>query len=246
LGGILSAAAVVEKFLREPTMMRQLLFSAAVAVSLGNLAGGNLAGADEKSEGFVPLFDGKSLAGWKIKADKPEQTGAETWSAQDGILSAKPGANWLSTTQEYGDFILRLEWRVPQNGNSGVFVHVPELKTGEHPHIQGIEIQVLDDTGPEYAGNLKPYQYSGSIYGTVPAAGATYNGPNQWNSYEITCRGELLTVVFNGKKVAEGNLATDEMLKTRPPRGFIGLQNHGTPVEYRNIRIRALKSAAGT
>jgi hypothetical protein len=135
--------------------------------------------------------------------------------------------------------VLRLEWRVPEDGNSGVFVHVPVLKEGEHPHIQGIEIQVIDNNGPMHAGKLQPYQYAGSIYGAVPAVDAPYKGAGEWNAYEITCQGDMLTVVFNGKKVAEGNLATDP-LKSRPRKGFLGLQNHGTGVEYRNIRIKTL------
>ena len=189
-------------------------------------------------EGFTPLFDGKSLTGWKVHADKPVPE--DQWSVKDGLLTAKVGTSWLSTTEEYGNFVLRLEWRLPANGNSGVFIRVPELKAGEHPHIQGIEVQVLDDKGSEFAGKLKPWQYTGSIYGAVPATNSTYKGPGEWNAYEITCQGDRITVVMNGKPVAEADMAKDETLNSRPRKGFVGLQNHGTAVEYRNIRLKPL------
>jgi len=194
----------------------------------------------EQPGDFVPLFDGKSLAGWEIKSEKDNQ--ADTWVVRDGILTAKPGANWLSSRQMYGDFVLRVEWRVPENGNSGVFLRVPELKPGQHPHVEGIEIQVLDDKGPEYAGKLKEWQYSGSIYGVVAATNSTYKGAGEWNLYEITCQGDRLTVVMNGRKVAECNVAEQDSLKDRPRKGFVGLQNHGTGCEYRKVEIKELRN----
>jgi hypothetical protein len=188
--------------------------------------------------GFVPLFDGKTLAGWTVHAEKP--VAEDQWSFKDGILTAKPGISWLGTNKEYGNFVLRLEWRLPTNGNSGVFVHVPPLKPGEQPHVKGIEVQVLDDQGSEYVDKIKPWQFSGSIYGVVPAANADYHGPGEWNRYEITCRGDKLTVVYNGRQVAEANVADESELKDRPRKGAIGLQNHGTAVEFRNVEVKVL------
>src|SRR5207244_4446986 len=109
--------------------------------------------------GFKPLFDGRTLDGWKVQAEKPVPD--DQWTAKDGVLSAKSGTCWLSTTREYGDFVLRLKWRIPENGNSGVFIRVPVLAKGEQPHEKGIEIQVLDDNGSDYVGKLKPWQYTG-------------------------------------------------------------------------------------
>ncbi|QDU28164.1 hypothetical protein ETAA8_32640 [Anatilimnocola aggregata] len=192
-------------------------------------------------EGFTPLFDGKSLAGWKVMAEKNSKP--DEWTVVNGVLTAKAGNSWLATEKQYGDYVLKLEWRVPENGNSGIFIRVPELKEGERPWIQGIEIQVLDDRGPIYMGKLKPWQYSGSIYGAVAADQSEFAGAGKWNAYEITCRGDLITVVLNGKKITEGDMSKLEELKTRPRVGFIGLQNHGTDVEYRNLRIKELSSA---
>jgi hypothetical protein len=67
-----------------------------------------------------------------------------------------------------------------------------------------------------------------------------YRGAGEWNRYEITCKGNLVTVVFNGEKVAEGDMSKFPELDKRPRRGFIGLQNHSTGVEYRNIHIKVL------
>lgn len=189
-------------------------------------------------DGFTPLLDGKTLAGWKVRSEKDAK--ADEWTVVDGVLKAKAGNSWLATEKEYGDYVLQLEWRVPENGNSGVFIRVPELKAGEHPWEKGIEIQVLDDKGPQYAGKLKPWQYSGSLYGAVPADQSAFAGAGQWNKYEITCRGDLVTVVLNGKKISEGDMSKIDALKSRPRRGIIGLQNHGTEVEYRNLRIKEL------
>jgi hypothetical protein len=173
-----------------------------------------------------------------VNAQKPVTP--DQWTIKDGVISAKPGWSWLGTTKPYGNFILRLEWRIPANGNSGVFVHVPELKSGEHPHEKGIEIQVLDNGGTEFAGKIKSWQHCGSIYGVVAATGDDYRGPGEWNRYEITARGDQLSVVFNGRKVAEANVAEEAALKDRPRTGFIGLQNHGTAVEFRNVEIKVL------
>jgi hypothetical protein len=197
--------------------------------------------ADEKPGDFRPLFDGKSLTGWVAKTEDGKPAEDSSWSVAEGVLTCKAGSGWLSTKEMYGNFVLRLEWRVPQDGNSGVFLRVPEMKSGERPHIAGIEIQVLDDKGPIYAGKLKPWQFSGSIYGAVPAENSTYKGPGTWNSYQITCRDELIEVVMNGQKVAVADTTKLPELKDRPRRGYIGLQNHGSGVEYRNIEIQVLK-----
>lgn len=200
----------------------------------------SLPAADE-TDGFTSLFDGKSLAGWVNKTEDGQPNADNKWTVKDGVLTATPGTGWLGTKEMYGDFVLKLEWRVPENGNSGVFIRVPDLKPGQHPHIDAIEIQVLDDNGPQYKGKLEPYQFAGSIYGAVPAKDAGYKGAGEWNRFEITCRGEKISVVMNGKPAAEADVTQVETLSRRPRRGYIGLQNHGSGVEYRNIELKVLK-----
>ena len=190
---------------------------------------------------FESLFDGKSLDGWVVKGEPGQEPPQGEWEIKDGVLVAKPGHSWLSTAKMYGDFTLRLEWRVPENGNSGVFIHVPALKPGQQPYVEGVEIQVLDDAGPEYKGKLKPWQYAGSIYGAVAAENTGYKGKGEWNRFEITCRGPAIEVIMNGNRAAVADAEKIETLTSRPRRGYIGLQNHGTPVEYRNIELMVLE-----
>jgi hypothetical protein len=194
--------------------------------------------AAENDDGFVPLFNGKDLTGWVMRGYKSAPN--DQWTVRDGVLSAKPGSGWLGTEKMYGDFVLRLEWRVPSNGNSGVYLRVPDLQTETLPTWTGVEVQVLDDDGPEYKGKLKPYQYSGSIYEFVPAKKRVYKGTGEWNRFEITCKGDLIRVVYNGELVAEADAAKDAKLAKRPKKGFIGLQNHDTAVDYRKIQIKSL------
>jgi hypothetical protein len=193
--------------------------------------------ADGQAE-FKPLFNGKDLAGWELKQSKGDIK--DYWSVKDGILTAKAGTGWLSTAEQYGDFILRVEWRIEAGGNSGVFLRVPGVVEGKSPSQTGAEIQILDDNDPKYKGKLKPYQYSGSIYTFVPCAKPVFKGAGEWNSFEITCKEDKIAVVYNGEKVAEADASKDPELGKRPRKGYIGLQNHGSPVEFRKVEIKVL------
>jgi len=187
---------------------------------------------------FEPLFNGKDLTGWEVKQVKGDTEGM--WFVKDGILTGKAGTGWLGTTKEYGDYVLRVEWRIQKDGNSGVFLRVPGVKEGFSPSQTGMEVQILDDGSDKYKGKLKPTQYSGSIYTFVHCMKPVYKGPNEWNTFELTCKGDDVTVVYNGEKVAETNMAREEKLAKRPRAGLIGLQNHGTAVEFRKIEINKL------
>ena len=194
--------------------------------------------ADDKN-GFEPLFNGRDLTGWEMKQSKGDIK--DYWSVtKDGIISAKAGTGWLGTKKEYGDFILRAEWRIQDGGNSGVFLRVPGVTEGMSPSQTGAEIQILDDNSDKYKGKLKPYQYSGSIYTFVPCSKPVFKGAGEWNKFEITCKGDIIIVVYNGEKVAEADGSKIEELGKRPKRGLIGLQNHGSPVEFRNVEIKVL------
>jgi hypothetical protein len=135
---------------------------------------------------------------------------------------------------------LHVEWRIPENGNSGVFLRVPAYEGKESPSQKGVEVQILDDNGSQYQGKLKPWQYSGSLYTFVAASPNVFKGAGAWNTFAITCKGDKITVVYNGTKVAEGDAATVPAMAARPRRGFIGLQNHGSGVEFRVVRIKEL------
>ena len=128
----------------------------------------------DKEAGFVPLFNGKDLTGWEVKENRTRVK--DLWTVKGGVLTARAGSGWLGTKKMYGAFVLRLEWRIPPDGNSGVYLRVPVLKGKEIPSQAGVEIQVLDDEGPAYKGKIKPYQHCGSIYGiAAPKKSAAIN-----------------------------------------------------------------------
>lgn len=190
-------------------------------------------------DGFAPLFNGKNLDGWKERQVKKGQEGR--WSVEDGILRAKPGSGWLGTEKQYGDFVLRVEWKIAENGNSGVFFRVPDTNFTGSPSDAGFEFQILDDDGDKYKGKLQPYQYCGGLYHFLPVSKKVFKGAGVWQTYELTVKGDQITLVFNGEKVIEADISKDESMKKRQRQGFIGLQNHGTAVEFRRVEIKELK-----
>ncbi len=188
------------------------------------------------------LFNGKDLTGWTV-IDGPVMA----WNAKDGMISCGGGGNgggWLSTTDEFKNFELELEFRLPSGGNSGIFLRAPH--TG-NPAYEGMEIQVLDDDSPLYA-KIEPWQHCGSLYGLAPAKLGALKKAGEWQKYDIICDRQRVKVTLNGTLVVDANLAdfNDERLdnKSHPgldrKDGFIGLQNHGSAVDFRNIRIRTL------
>lgn len=193
-------------------------------------------GAEEGQ--FVPLFNGKDLAGWKQVGGKKD-----VWAAEEGLIVCKSGGGgWLSTEKAYGDFSLRLEYRMQEGGNSGVFLRAPHEG---RPWIEGLEIQLLDDTHPKYK-TLKPFQYTGSIYGVVPPKKSAVKPAGSWNRIEITARGRNVTVLVNDDKVVDANLDDHKTAEKEHPgltrkEGFIGLQSHDDRIEFRKLEIKALK-----
>lgn len=192
--------------------------------------------AEVESE-WKPLFNGKDLSGWKA-IDGPQ----ESWRVEDGVVFCTgDGAGWLSTEAEYGNFEIELEFRVPPGGNSGVFLRAPHEG---NPAYQGLEIQVLDDHAEVYA-DLRPTQYTGSVYGLVAASPRVTGKAAEWQRMRILCDGAHVVVTLNGTKIVDADLAqylnrADEHPGLKRTRGHIGLQNHGSRLDYRNVRIREL------
>jgi len=192
--------------------------------------------------GFVPLFDGRSLAGWTAIGGKPGN-----WGVEDGCLVARGlGKDWLSTNRAYGDFVLTLEYRTGPAGNSGVLIRAPHR--GD-PSFEGMEIQILDDGAEVYRG-LQPAQYSGSVYGVVASRRGAARPPGHWNAMTIRAEGSKIAVELNGTPVTGGDLADHPGALARHPgirrsTGYIGLQSHGDPIRFRNIAIRELPGSRG-
>jgi hypothetical protein len=195
-------------------------------------------------EGFEPLFNGKDLTGWRVN----EGGKLEVWGAEKGILFVKGGGGgWLMTDREYSDFELRLEFKLPKAGNSGVALRCA-LKG--NPHLEaGMEIQLLDDNWyldeKNYKG-LKPTQKTGSIYGIVPPSKDALKAVGEWNQMRITAKGTRINVELNGQKIVDANLkdhqdkAKDHKGMMRP-KGHLGLQSHDGRVEFRNLYVKELK-----
>lgn len=195
---------------------------------------------------FVPLYNGKDLSNWTVMGGK-----IDAWKADGEMLSCvQGGGGWLRTKEQYSDYILKLEFRLPKGGNSGVGLRFAPRGNPAH---DGMEIQLLDDDDPQYA-NLKPAQYTGGIYYQAAAQKGHLKKVGEWNTLEITCRGPQVKVVLNGavvndvdvdqKTTAEGDYLP---LSKRPKVGYIGLQCHDTRVDFRKIELQNLvkKTAKG-
>jgi hypothetical protein len=181
-------------------------------------------------EGFVPLFDGKTLNGWE-PVGIPEN--ATAWSVEDGaIVCNGAGRGWLRTARTYRDFVLRIEYATGEEGqgNSGVFLR--SLTEGR-PAYNGMEVQILCDRGAP--PGLKS---SGAIYDAVAPTKNVARGAWEWNTLEATCRGSHVTVVLNGERVVDVDMETVEAGRGRPREGYIGIQNHHAPVKFRNPRVK--------
>jgi hypothetical protein len=220
--------------------MRHRFFWLPLAVALCAAAGARTADEDKKApKGFTPLYNGKDLSGWKVLGGKKE-----VWGADKDILYVEGGGGgWLMTEKEYGDFELRLEYKLPKKGNSGVALRAPFKG---NPAYAGMEIQILDD--PYYKKNykgLKPTQLTGSIYDVVPPSKEAIRPPGEWNKMRIVAKGRQVTVEVNDNKIVDANLDDyKDRAKAHPgllrKKGHLGLQSHDGRVEFRNIYVKPL------
>jgi hypothetical protein len=192
-------------------------------------------------EGFTPLFNGKDLTGWKVN----EGGKMSVWGAENGILYVNgSGGGWLMTEKEYADFDLRLEFKLPPKGNSGVALR--SARKGNPAFDAGMEIQLLDDDWHKknYKG-LKQTQLTGSIYGIVPPAKDANKPIGEWNKMHIVAKGRHVTVELNGEKIVDANLdehkdKEKEHAGMKHAKGHLGLQSHDGRVEFRNLYVKEL------
>lgn len=193
---------------------------------------------EEKDQGFVSLFDGKSLDGW-IGATKG-------YGVEDGaIVCLKQGGGNLYTDKEYADFHLKFEFKFEPGANNGLGIRAP--LTGDAAYV-GMELQILDNTSPRYA-KLQPYQYHGSIYGVAPAKREFLKPAGEWNQQEVIAKGRQVTVILNGTTIVDANIDEASTPKTidgkdhpglKRTSGHIGFLGHGARVEFRNLRLKDL------
>lgn len=198
--------------------------------------------AKEKKEGFKVLFDGTNMHEW---------IGNTTdYVIEDGDMAIRPkpgkgsGGN-LFTKDEYSDFVFRFEFQLTPGANNGLGIRAP--LEGDAAY-EGMELQILDNDAPIYK-DLHVYQYHGSIYGTIPAKRGFLKPTGEWNYEEVIVKGPRIQVILNGTKILDGDItearkngAADG--KPHPglkrDKGHIGFLGHGSPVKFRNIRIKDL------
>lgn len=200
-----------------------------------------LAGPLLAEEGFVPLFDGKSLNGWFVV----NQMGPGFLVRDGMIVCPVDGGQKLMTEKEYGNFVLRLEFKLEADGNNGIGIRAP--RDGQ-TSVHGMEIQLLDQSGPKYGPmKLKPEQYHGSIYDVWPARTGFLKPAGEWNEQEIRAEGRRITIRLNGSVILDVdlNLVTEPAVLKKHPglarkSGHIVLLGHQAHAEFRNLRIREL------
>jgi hypothetical protein len=198
-------------------------------------------------DGFTVLFDGANLDAWVGN----KTTYSVNENKEIVVDPSKGGEGDLYTAEEYGDFILRFEFKLTPGANNGIGVRTPKNVDAAY---QGHEIQVLDDTAPKYA-KLLPGQYHGSVYKIVPAKRGSQKPVGEWNTEEITLDGRHVKVTVNGIVIIDADL--DEAAKTNKvsidkhpglnrTMGYISFCGHGDKLWYRNVRVKPIVRSLNT
>jgi hypothetical protein len=179
------------------------------------------------ADGFAMVFNGVNLDGWKMQ-------GHASWKVANGEIIGQPDAGadtdcWLFSEQEWTDFTLEVEFKVPEKCNSGIAIRMPKEATGD-PDMHGYEVQISDAPG------RKP---TGSVLHHVDSKVNNVHKPNKWNRMVITCEGDHIVVYLNDRLVMDTR-------ETGSKRGRIGMQIAkgeefaNQEVRFREIRIKSL------
>jgi len=189
-------------------------------------------------KGFQSFFNGKSFDGWAGPVNEYE--------VKEGAICCQPGkGGTIYTKDEFGNFVARLEFKLPRGGNNGLAIRYPG--EGDAAYAGMCEVQVLDDTAPQYEGKVDPRQYCGSIYGVVAAHRGYLRTVGEWNSEEVTVKGSKITVELNGTVITDADVAAvTEFMDNHPhpgkdrTSGHFGFAGHNDPVCFRNVQIKRL------
>jgi hypothetical protein len=216
--------------------------AAIVMMSAGAFAADNELAPAEKAAGWRLLFDGKSAKGWMNNNRRPLKA-----KVADGALNPHGAGGYVVVYEKpFGDFVLKCDVKMEEpNCNSGIFVRIGELK---QPVQSGLEVQISTDRKPDMHG-------FGSIYDLVAPSKDATRGPGIWDAVEVRCEGPEITIAVNGEKVTSINCDDWREPGRRPDgtshkfkkairdfsrKGHIGLQDHGSNVWYKNIKLREL------
>lgn len=176
----------------------------------------NTLSTDEVRAGWILLFDGETTFGWRA-------TSKANWQVKEGVISVSEGeAGFLQTTSQFGDYVLRVDFRAPQGTNSGVFLR--NVDAPKDPAADCYELNVADRS-------ISPFP-TGSFVGRQ-ACEEDFD-VTDWRTFEVRCDGGQFSVQLDGRRVLEYQ-------DPKPSgRGHIGLQLNKGPVEFRNVKLLPL------
>ncbi|MCX2739740.1 3-keto-disaccharide hydrolase [Pontibacter anaerobius] len=235
-----------------------LLATALFAYACASGTGGSSSKAEnaltrkEKADGWVLLFDGKSMEHWRgFKKDAVPAA----WQIEDGAIAlVGKGGGDIVTKEEYQDFELMLDWKISEGGNSGIFFNVSEEPKFRYTFQTGPEMQIIDDERhPDAKQGKNGNRKAGTNYDLHPLSEPAVKPAGEYNTVRLVVKGGNVEQYLNGKKVVEYALWSPEwehMVQEskfvsmpdygRYKRGHIALQDHGDKVWFKNIKIRPL------
>ena len=232
-----------------------LLFLSAMLAACGTKtetsapAAPNTLTEEQQKEGWVLLFNGTDLTGWRAYRNDT----IDCWDVQDGAIHCKDTTATkrgdLVTVDQYDNYELAFEWKVSPGGNSGVIYRVSEENPA--PYLSGPEYQVIDDTG--YQGDLTELQKAAADYDMYATSEKVAKPAGEWNTGKIVVNGNHCEHWLNGVKVVEYEMNSDDWKARKDQskwkdvapygqtvKGHIDLQEHGHEVWYRSIMLRKL------
>jgi hypothetical protein len=196
---------------------------------------GGFASGRRGGDAYRPVFNGRDFSGWSGPTDGYEVV--------DGSIRCRPGhGGTIYTDGVYGDFAVRFGFLLPPGGNNGLAIRYPG--EGDTAYVGMCELQVLDNTAPQYA-DLDPRQYHGSAYGQAAAARGYLREPGVWNFQEVTVVGPTIRVELNGTVILDTDLSkitgfmyeADKFAGRTRTEGHFGFAGHNDPVAYRGVEI---------
>ncbi len=214
---------------------------------LGGIAEDNVLTPEEQAAGWILLFDGSTLNGWKTSSERPSKVPVQ----ENSVNPHGCGGYMMIHERVWSDFTLALDFRISRGCNSGVFVRTYPLKPrpGKDAGFNGIEI-AIDDTAT--AG----YHDTGAIYDLVKPRKNAMKPVGEWNHLVITCDGPVISVELNSEQVTRMDLDEwrtpnqrpdgtehkfDIAYRNHPRQGYIGLQDHGSACWFKNIKLRPIR-----
>jgi len=196
--------------------------------------------ATRGGEGFKAVFNGKDLDGWAGPLDCAKvEDGAIVWQKGKG--------GTIYVNEELGDFVARLEFKLPPGGNNGLAIRYPGK--GDTAYEGMTECQILDDNYEKVRGKIDLRQAHGSAYGMVAAQRGYQHPIGDWNFEEVTVKGSTIKVELNGTVILNADLSKVDMATVMAksahpgrdrPSGFFGFAGHDDPVAFRHILIKKL------